>query len=171
MAFDAFFKLDGFPGESKDEKHSEWIEIISYSGGVDQPASASASSVGSLSSERANFRQMVITKPIDKASPKLAQACAAGDHIGSGIIELCRAGGDKQPYMEYKLTDVMISSFSCGGANIADGGAGGGKDVPVETLSLSYGKIEWKYTQTQVAGGKGSGNVACGWDLKTNKKV
>lgn len=46
MAFDAFLKIDGIPGESTDDKHKEWIEIASYRQGVSQPASATASSVG-----------------------------------------------------------------------------------------------------------------------------
>ena len=165
MAFDAFLKVEGVPGESKDEKHSDWIEILQFSNGHDQPASGTASSVGSLTAERANFRQFVVTKAIDKASPKLAQACASGEHYPTVTLELCRAGGDKQPYMEYKLTDAIVSSFASGGANISE------EAVPTETVQFSYGKIEWKYTQTQVAGGKGSGTVAAGWDLKTNKKV
>ena len=39
MAFDAFLKLSTIPGESGDDKHKEWIEILSYSTGVSQPAS------------------------------------------------------------------------------------------------------------------------------------
>ena len=31
MAFDAFIKLDGIPGESSDDKHKDWIEILSFS--------------------------------------------------------------------------------------------------------------------------------------------
>ncbi|WP_353327541.1 type VI secretion system tube protein Hcp, partial [Chitiniphilus shinanonensis] len=27
MAFDAFIKIDGIPGESTDDKHKDWIEI------------------------------------------------------------------------------------------------------------------------------------------------
>ena len=168
MAFDAFLKIDGVPGESKDGAHSDWMEVISFQMGVDQPASGSASSVGSLSAERANWRQFVISKQIDKGSPKLAQACASGEHFTTVILELCRAGGDKQPYMEYKLTDVMVSSFSAGGAKTSGEGNG---DVPTEQVQLNYGKIELKYTKLDVAGGKPAGNVAAGWDLKTNKKV
>ena len=29
MAFDAFLKVDGIPGESTDDKHKDWIEILS----------------------------------------------------------------------------------------------------------------------------------------------
>ena len=164
MPFDAFLKIEGVPGESTDEKHKDQIEVLSFSCGVDQPQSSSASSHGSLSAERANFHPFTIVKALDKASPKLALGCASGEHYGSAVLEICRAGGDKQPYMEYKMTDVMVTSYR-------PGGSGHGENIPLEEVAFSYGKIEWKYTQTKVAGGKGSGNVAAGWDLKTNKKV
>jgi type VI secretion system secreted protein Hcp len=164
MPFDAFLKLEGVPGESTDDKHKEWMEVLSYHWGVDQPQSSSASSHGSLSAERAVFHPFTVVKAIDKASAKLALGCASGEHYSKATIEICRAGGDKQPYMEYKMTDVMVTSFR-------PGGTGGGEQIPLEEVSFSYGKIEWKYTQTKVAGGKGSGNVAAGWDLKINKKV
>jgi len=164
MPFDAFLKINGVPGESSDAKHKEQIEILSYSWGVDQPQTNSASSHGSLSAERANFHPFVVVKAIDKASPKLAVGCAGGDHYTEAVLEICRAGGDKQPYMEYKMTDVMVTSYRPGGTN-------GAEALPLEEVAFSYGKIEWKYTQTKVAGGQGSGNVAAGWDLKENKKV
>ena len=30
MAFDGFIKIDGIPGESTDDKHKDWIEILSF---------------------------------------------------------------------------------------------------------------------------------------------
>ncbi len=55
MAFDAFLKIDGIPGESTDDKHKDWIEITSYSQAIHQPASSTASSVGGASAERVNI--------------------------------------------------------------------------------------------------------------------
>jgi type VI secretion system secreted protein Hcp len=164
MAFDAFLKVESVDGECLDSAHEGWIEILSYSCGVDQPASTSASSAGSLSSQRADFHPFTVVKALDKASPKLALGAASGEHYPSAILELCRAGGDKQVYMQYKLTDVIVSSFR-------SGGNGGSETLPTEEVAFNYGKIEWKYTLTKVAGGQGSGNVAAGWDLKSNKKV
>jgi hypothetical protein len=34
MAFDAFLKIDGIPGESTDDKHKDWIEILSFAHGL-----------------------------------------------------------------------------------------------------------------------------------------
>jgi type VI secretion system secreted protein Hcp len=162
MAFDAFLKIDGIPGESTDDKHKDWIEVLSYNWGASQPSSASASSSGGASHERANFQDFTIKKVLDKATPKMALACAGGDHIKSVTLELCRAGKDKVKYMEYKLTNCIISNIT---------NAGGGEGEPSETLAFNYGKIEWTYTQQSRADGSGGGQIPAGWDLQVNKKV
>jgi type VI secretion system secreted protein Hcp len=160
MAFDAFLKIDGISGESKDAAHKDWIEVLSYSWGVHQPTSASASSSGGATHERANFQDLTIGKTLDMATPKLAEQCAGGVHIKSVTLELCRAGTDKLKYMEYKMTDCIISSVSNGG---------GGSGEISESLSFNYGKIEWTYTQQKRNDGSGGGNVPGKWSLITNK--
>ena len=165
MAFDAFLNVADIPGESTDDAHGDWIEILSYSSGVSQTASASASTGGGASAERADFQDFSIVKALDKASPKLALACANGTHISEVVLELCRAGGEKLKYMEYKLTDCIVSSCRPGGSS------GGAETLPLEEVSFNYGKIEWTYTQQQRADGSGGGNVSAGWNLETNAPV
>ncbi len=161
MAFDCFLKLEGIDGECTDEKHEKWIEVLSYSHGVSQPASGSISSGGSLSAERCDHQDFSVVKTLDKASPKLSLFCCNGKHIDTVTIELCRAGGDKQKYMEYKMSGVIVSSVRPGGSSQ------GGESLPLEEVSFNYGKIEWTYTET--AEGKIGGNVETHWDLVTNK--
>lgn len=165
MAFDCFLKVSGIPGESTDSKHKNWIEVLSFSWGVTQPTSASASSGGGASAERADFQDFSVVKALDKASPKLMLACADGTHIDEVVLDLCRAGGDKLKYTEYKLSNVIVSRYSPGGASQ------GGETLPLEEVSFNYGKVEITYTQQARAGGRGHGNVAAGWDLQANKKV
>jgi type VI secretion system secreted protein Hcp len=162
MAFDCFLKVDGIDGESTDSKHSKWIEVLSFSTGMNQPVSAVQSSAGGATSARVNMQDFSIVKHIDISSPKLAEACCTGKHFPAITVELCRAGGDKLKYMEYKLTNAIVSSISGGGT------PGGADDVPTESVSFNFGKIEWTYTQQKRADGGGGGNASALWDLEKN---
>jgi len=165
MAFDAFIKIDGIPGESSDDKHKEWIEVLSFKHQIEQPASSTASSVGGATAERVNHGTFNIVHCLDKATPKLLEACCTGKHIKEVTIELCRAGGDKLKYMEIKLEQVLISSVADNGASTGEAG------FPSETVALSYGKIKWTYTQQKREDGAAGGNVSAGWDLTANKTI
>lgn len=164
MAFDCFLKIDGIDGESTDDKHAKWIEVLSFSHGVSQPPSSVVSSVGGAGSGRVNMQDFSIVKHLDIATPKLAQACCTGQHFPSIVMEICRAGGDKLTYMVYKMSTVMVSSVRPGGT------AHGGDEVPLEEVTFNFGKIEWTYTK-QDRTGKAAGNVSAGWDLMKNIKV
>lgn len=163
MAADNFLQIKGIDGESTDDKHQKWIEVLSYNWGVSQMASTTASSSGGGSVQRADFQDLSIVKLVDSATPKIFEACAKGTHIDEVVLELCRAAGDeKLKYMEYKLSNVIISSTSIGGGETGD---------PTESVTFNYGKIESTYTKQKRAGGGGGGNVAAGWDLEKNKSL
>jgi len=161
--FDGFLKIDGVPGECTDAKHKDWIEILSFSHGLSQLGSGSVSSGGARSAERCDHQDFSIVKTLDKASPKLALFCCNGTHIKSIKFELCRATGDKTKYMEYDLSDVIVSSVRPGGSSQ------GGESLPLEEVSFNYGKIEWIYTETDHQTGKPKGDVKANWSLVENK--
>ena len=163
MAFDAFIKIDGIDGESMDGKHQGWIELVSYGCGLTQAISTTASSAGGASAERANFSDFSFTKELDLASPLLAQACADGTHINEIAVEICRAGTEKIKFMEYKLSNCLISS-------VITNGTGEG-NLPTESVTVNFGKINWAYTQQKREGGGAAGNSAAGWDLQQNCKM
>jgi len=161
--FDSFLKIDGIPGESTDDKHKDWIEILGFSHGITQPASATRSSAGGASSERCDHADFVINKMLDKASPKLYEAACTGKHIKEITVELCRAGGDKMKYLDIHMEEVIISAV------IPSGTAKGEYGFPTEHVSFNYGRIKWTYTQQKRSDGTGGGNVPGGWDLTANK--
>jgi type VI secretion system secreted protein Hcp len=161
MAADYYLQLDGIRGESSDSKHAGWIECTSVNWSIHQPKSATASTSGGHTAERAELTEISISKLIDLASPMLAQLCACGKTIPKAKLEMQRADGQGEPikYFEVELENVLI-------AHVAPNFSGGGQ--PVENLGLKFSKVRWRYTQQKISGGS-SGNTAGGWDLATNR--
>lgn len=165
MAFDAFIKIDGVPGEATDDKHKEWIEIESFGWGVQQQAVARGQGGGGGMAGKASFNDFSVVKSVDKATPSLFQACATGSHNKLITVSFCRATGDKTQYLEYKFSDVVISSYQASGA------PGGGTSLPTEQVSFSFAKVEMTYTMIDKKTGKAAGNVVAGYDVQAGKKL
>ena len=154
-----FLNVDGIPGESLDDKHDDWIDVLSFSHGISQPTSGLGIT---RTAERSTHEDFTITKELDKSSPKLALACCNGDHITEVIIEVCRADTSDK-YMRYTLTDVIVVSISQNGSSQGEGAR------PIEEISLRYGRIDWSYTEIDPLTSKPKGNVEAYWDVETNK--
>jgi len=156
MASNVFCKVEGVPGETTDDKHKDYFEVLAFNHGVKQDSGGSASGVGGHTSGRADHDPFTVTKSIDKSSPKLAEKCSKGEHIPSVVIECWKHAGDHVKFMEYKLTDTVVRSVYPSGAS---------EGVPTETVSFSYAKIEWTYTQYDNKGKK-LGEVKGAWSLE-----
>jgi len=164
MPFDAFMKIATIPGESTDDKHKQWIELLSYHWGASQQTGGAASMTGAHTGQRVDIQDFSMVHQLDKASPKLFQSCCTGEHISDVTVELCKAGGDKQKYMTYKMYDVIVSSVRPGGST------GGGDALPLEETSFRFSKVTLEYIPIDKTG-KPQGQVPAGWDLAQNKKV
>ncbi|MGY2185291.1 hypothetical protein D3C87_1027570 [compost metagenome] len=160
MAFDAFIKIEGIPGEALDEKYLNWIEVSGYSFSTYQSTSATASSAGGATAGRTTLSHFTFTKTLDKSSCKLMEASCAGEHLKEVTLVLSRAGTDKLKYYEIVLEEVIIADYT---QNAAAG-------IPVEMVQLNYGRIKTVYTQQKRSDGAGGGNIAGGWDRISNKR-
>jgi len=161
MAVDYFLKIEGIEGESQDSKHKGEIDLQSWSWGASQTGSFSAGSgggAGKVSVQDFNFAMNV-----NKASPKLLQACATGEHIKSAVLTCRKAGKEQQEFLKIKFSDVLISSFQTGGSE-------GSEALPMESISLNFAKIEYEYRE-QKADGTLGGPVKSGYDLAQNKAL
>jgi type VI secretion system secreted protein Hcp len=160
MAFDAFLKLDAFPGESKDRQHPDEIEIESFSWGVSN--SGSLSSSGGAGTGKSTFQDLTVTNNTHKSSPLIMLACASGEHIKKAVLSLRKAGGSSFDYIKVTLTDVLVSSY------LEAGDTGG--DRAAESVSLNFARIEFSYTQQADDGSAGT-TTSAGWDILANKQV
>jgi len=161
MAVDMFLKIEGIDGESTDDAHDKWIELMSFSHGVSQPVSG-VSATGGRTGGRADFQEFSVVKTIDNATCDLNMKCAKGEHIPKIEVECCLATGDKHTFMKYTLEDCIVTSVSAGGAQSDE-------VKPTEQASFAYGKIKWEYTPIDHTGKPGSATDRT-WNLEKNKQ-
>jgi type VI secretion system secreted protein Hcp len=162
MAIDVYLQIDGIKGESMDDKHKDWIEVTAVHWGVHQPRSATASTGGGHTAERASLSEISMRKLTDMSTPILLQTCAMGKTIPKAKLEFFRADGNgaRVKYFEVALENVLIS--------MVKPYLGGDDSYLSENFNLKYSKIIWTYTKQKIGGGA-SGNTAGGWDLSANK--
>jgi type VI secretion system secreted protein Hcp len=161
MSIDVYLQIEGIKGESSDDKHKDWIECSSVQWGISQPKSATASTGGGHTAERAELSDISFTKIADMSSPILMQTCAAGKTIPKAKLEFMRADGqgERIKYFEIEIENVLIAHIE---PSVQPG------DILSEHVGLKFSKVKWKYTQQKIGGGIG-GNTAGGWDLSANK--
>lgn len=161
MAFDAFLKVDTIPGESKDDKHKDEIDLMSYSFGASQTGTFSSGGGGGAG--KVNFQDLHFVMKMSKASPKLMLACANGEHIKKAVLTVRKAGKDQQEFFKVTMSDVLVSSWQHGAAS-------GGDEVPTEQISFNFTKVEMDYKEQKQDGTLGASTKA-GYDIKLNKMV
>ena len=161
MAIDVYLQIDGIKGESTDSRHAGWIECISASWEITQPKSATASTGGGHTAVRGEHSEIVISKIVDLASPRLLQICCMGQTLPKAKLEFMRAdgNGERIKYFEIELENVLI----CDVIPAIRAGS-----ILAEHVGLKFSKAKWKYTQQAVGGGV-AGNTIGGWDLATNR--
>jgi len=158
MAVDYFLKIDGIPGESLDSKHKDEIQVESWSWGESQSGTMSLGGGGGAG--KVNMQDFNFMMSVNKATPKLVLACAGGEHIKKAVLTCRKAGKTQQEFLIYTFSDVLVSSYQTSGSS----------EVPTESVSLNYTKMELEY-KAQKADGTLDGPIKAGWDLKQNKAV
>ena len=153
MAADYFLKIDGIPGEARDAKHKDEIQILSIK------------LVAGSSLKGVTTKPLVahIAMNVSRAGPKLFLACATGKHIPSVAVVGRKAGGRQEPFTAYTFTDVMVSSYHIGAGNIQgmrdteelitlyEIGPGPGIE-PEEFLTIDFATLAMSYSEQKADG-------------------
>lgn len=148
----AFMKLGDIKGESTDAGHKDWILLESMSSPVYRSVSEGAKDMQRSRGET-TLGDVVVVRQLDKSSTKLQEACANGTFFSEVEIHLCTQVKNKaEPYLTYKLKDVIVTSYSFHGTASAD-------PLPSEEISLGYTEVEWTYVVIDPKTGDKKGQV------------
>lgn len=159
MATNCYMNADPCKGESTDDAHPDWIELLSFSHGLSQPMSG-PSGTGGRAAARADFQNFRAQKLVDKATVDLHMHCAKGEHIPKIKVDVCQETGEKVDYWKYEFDNCLVQSIDV---------SGGGSERPIEDVSISYDKVSWTYTAVNNDGSAGEKIGPKIFNLATNK--
>jgi type VI secretion system secreted protein Hcp len=157
MASDIFAKIGDIKGESHDAKHKDEIEVLSFSWGVTNAGGVASGSGGGAG--KAAFQDLSIVHTLDKASPKLLEACATGTHLKEATITHRKAGKGQQEFLIVTLNDIIITGVTHGGTSAQPAS---------ETVTLAFAKVDFEY-RPQKPDGSLDAAIHFKYDLKANK--
>jgi type VI secretion system secreted protein Hcp len=167
---DYFIKLDGIDGESTDSKHTKEVEVLSFHFKGQQQGTA-GSSTGGLGKGKVKLADFVITKKVDKASPKLFLNCCNGEPVKKVVFTARKAGKDQQDYLKITMTDCLVSLFEYGADGIAPtSGAAADDWMQSEKVGFNYSSIDFSYKEQKPDGTLG-GEIKGGWSAIQNKQL
>jgi len=146
MAARIFLKLGDIKGNSTDKAHKDWIDIESFSYGVNNSVNAVEKAKGKPGGEACSHSDVNLSKVIDKTTTQLFAYCSSGKVFPKAEIECCE---EEELLFKLTLTNAALSSASVGGS------VGG---VPQESLALACSKIAWQYKS----------DAEQHWDMVTN---
>jgi type VI secretion system Hcp family effector len=157
----AYIKFDGVTGEAKDDKHTDWSDILSFQQGIQQPGSAATGPTRRRGD--VILEDIRVTKELDKASPKIAESVCKGKVFPKVEIHLTASYTDagRVTYYAYEMKNVLVTSYNISGSAQSE-------DVPTEDFSLNFEELKVTYTETD-ATGKNKGNVEYQWKVEEGK--
>ena len=149
-----FLYIEDVQGESTFEGLDGWIEVSAYDESQFQPVEGSRSTSG-----RADFGDVHIIKPLDKASPQLRYLLASGAIIPAVNLRHYKTiGAEQKLFFQISMKSVVVSEVSA---------AATGGSSPEETLALNFGQVTWSYTQFD-DGGRQIDQATSYWDVIRN---
>ena len=148
-----YMKIDGIEGESKDTKHEKWIDVLYFS-----HASLQSIQTGSPDAAgRGVFEPVCFKHVVDKATPKIQEACMKGSHIKCAELHFCRTIAGRQEVV-YK---VKFEGFKFVKAEVVTEKLEDGSTRLVETVHFLVNKQTWTETAVGLDNVLGGNTEAC----------
>ncbi len=150
----------GVPGEGIGGS----IEGAQFASGLVMDSNSTGASVS-----RAKFTPIVITKPIDSATPKLQTICAGGQRLHQVQISFIRINktlrNGEQVFLRIMLEDVQVTSVNLRLPKQGDAKSMLDSGEPYEEVAFSFGRITWTYI---LANGN---TIREAWDVRSGREM
>ena len=138
----AYMQIDGINGDVTAKGHEKWIAINGFKFGVKRTLSTDPGRIADRESSRPSISEVTLTKRMDQSSPLLFGESCVGKAKPQIKIHVCQTDSSLNPYAEITLSNAIVSQYQVDSHASADEG----ELYPIETISLSFDKIEVRYT-------------------------
>ncbi len=149
--FDVFLKIDDIKGESVDNVHQDWNDVISYVHGME------------FSGKKPVHDAFSIVKELDSASPVFYLAVNTNKRFSDATLEVIHSES-RAKILDIDFIGVTITSVNYQGTSELD-------SRPLEDVSFTYEKIIWTYQKLNEDGTPVGPPITSGWDVKKNKQI
>lgn len=152
-----YVRFEGVDGEVTESGHEDWSDILSFSQPITRPGSAAG---GTIRRGDVIMEDIVLTKELDKASPKLAESICSGSVFPEVEIHITTEVSDegRATFLVYELTNVIVAGYQVNGSANSD-------FRPVETISINFEEINVTYTEID-HDGESKGNIEYSWKVE-----
>jgi type VI secretion system secreted protein Hcp len=157
-----YLKFDGvkIEGNVTTKGFEKQVQVDSFQFGVGRAITMNVGGAHDRVAGNPSISEISLTKSLDNASMGIFQEALLGKKGFKVIITIVHGSADKiDKDVEYKLEDVLISSYS-----VSSGG-----DRPHESFSLSFTKIEALFAGSDAKGAAGA-QMRVGYDLAKGTK-
>jgi type VI secretion system secreted protein Hcp len=152
MAYEAYISIKGskqgkFKGNSVKSGRHDWIEVLSFSYGVQSPRDTSSG----MATGKRQHKPVSFGLETGSASPQMFQALVSNEVLTDVLIEFVDTNKDGKKYVRQtiKLTNATISSIRPQ-AIVSHGPIRHGHNVIVDyetEVGMTYHPIEWTWIQ------------------------
>jgi len=135
---DTFLRIEGIRGESIDDEHREWIDVLAWSWQMSLP------NLNLGVGAKAIVRPLIVKKYIDKASPHISLTLLKGEVKSEAILVAQKSGEKPFEFLRITMSPVWFVNVSPGGTS--------GEDRFTESVALAFSKVCYAYTPQKVDG-------------------
>jgi type VI secretion system secreted protein Hcp len=153
-----YLKVDGIEGDATHEQHKKWLSVDTVQWDVTRNIAKRLGHMANREATEPVVSDILITKQVDASSPKLFREACTGKQGKTVVIDFVTTGSPGDTFLQYTLSDSLVSSYS-----VASTG-----DRPSENLTLSFTKMEMKYTPYDQSHKPGA-PIVTSYDLTTTK--
>ncbi|WP_144299538.1 Hcp family type VI secretion system effector [Elioraea rosea] len=151
-----FMKFAGIDGSATSKGYEGWIQVESISLGVGRGITTFTGGAANREASAPSVSDVVVTKLMDRASPKLFEEGLVGSDGKLVTIVVTRTGKELRPFCLFTFFNTLVSGYSVSSSG----------DTPDESLSLNFTRMEYSFTGSETTG-KDASQMKVGFDIAT----